>query len=187
MKIGFGITGSFCTIPSIYKIIEKIVEDGHEVLPILSTTVATMDTRATKSKEVIETLKRITGKPPVVNLNQAEVVGPSNIIDVIVIAPATGTTISKLANAISDSPITMTAKSLMRNNKPVVIGVSTNDGLGLNMTNIATLMNSKNVYFVPFGQDNFEKKPKSLVADFSKILETVEHALEGKQIQPLLI
>jgi len=185
--IGFAVTGSFCTHEKILTEIQKLKDKGYDILPIVSENVACTNTRFGTSAEFISRLEQITGHPVIDSKVKAEVVGPKNMIDVLVVAPCTGNTLAKLANAITDTTVTMVAKSHVRNNKPVVVGVSTNDALGTNMCNLAKLLATKNYYFVPFGQDSPDKKPKSLIADFSKIEETVLSAMEGKQIQPILI
>jgi len=186
-KIGFAITGSFCTHEKILVEIQKLKDKGYDILPIISETVAVTSTRFGSHEWFVSQLESITGHPVIDSKVKAEVVGPQNMIDILVIAPCTGNTLSKLANAVTDTSVTMVAKSHVRNNKPVVIGVSTNDALGLNMCNLAKLLSAKNYYFVPFGQDSPSKKPKSLIADFTKIEETILEAEQGRQIQPLLI
>lgn len=187
MNIGFGITASYCTHEQILKPLQDLVSGGNNVYPIVTDNVLKYDTRFGKAEDFLKKIKTITNNEVISNIVQAEPLGPKNLIDVLVVAPCTGNTLSKLANAVSDNAVTLTAKSLMRNNKPVVIGVSTNDGLGLSMCNIAKLLNTKNFYFVPFKQDDPQNKPKSLISDWSKISQTVEHALEGKQIQPIMM
>lgn len=186
-NIGFCITGSFCTHKVIKEKIKELVEKGYNILPIFTEKVCTTDTRFGTAKEFEEDIIKITGNAPIKTIVEAEPIGPNGLVDIIVIAPCTGNTLSKLANAITDNAVTMTTKSHLRNNKPVVIGISTNDALGLNLKNIATLMNTKNIYFIPFGQDNPEKKPKSLIADWNKIEETFLSAYEGKQLEPVLV
>lgn len=187
LNIGFGITGSFCTHEKILIEIENLVNKGHNVIPILTDKVLTTSTRFGSSEEFIKKVEKITQNKVVSNIVEAEPIGPKNLIDILVIAPTTGNTLGKLANAITDNAVTMVFKAHIRNNKPVVIGISTNDALGLNLKNIATLLNAKNIFFVPFGQDDPMKKPKSLIADYSKIEETIEFALRGEQVQPLLL
>ena len=187
LNIGFGITGSFCTHEKILIEIENLVNKGHNVIPILTDKVLTTSTRFGSSEEFIKRVEKITQNKVVSNIVEAEPIGPKNLIDILVIAPTTGNTLGKLANAITDNAVTMVFKAHIRNNKPVVIGISTNDALGLNLKNIATLLNAKNIFFVPFGQDDPMKKPKSLIADYSKIEETIEFALRGEQVQPLLL
>ena len=186
MNIAFGITGSFCTHKQILVEIENLVKKGHNIIPIVTNVVKDTDTRFGTAKDFINSLQKITNNKVIDSLTEAEPIGPKGLVDAIVIAPCTGNTLSKLANAISDNAVIMTAKSLMRNNKPVIIGISTNDALGQNMFNIAKLMNSKNFYFVPMRQDDAINKPKSLVAYWNKIEETILEALNGKQIQPII-
>ncbi len=187
MNIGLAITGSFCTYKQILEEIKNLVEHGHNVIPIVSSAVLTFDTRFGEAKDFISNLKEITNNDVVSSIVEAEPMGPKNMIDVLAIAPCTGNTLSKLANGISDDAVTMSAKAHMRNYKPLVISISTNDGLGLNLQNIAKLINEKGVYFVPFRQDDPIKKPKSLIADLSKLEETIENAKLNMQIQPLLL
>ena len=185
MNVGFGITGSYCTHNLILKSLKELVDKGYNVYPIITKNVEKYDTRFGNSHDFITKLKEITKNEVITNIVEAEPFGPKNLIDVLVIAPCTGNTLAKLANAITDNAVTMVAKSIMRNNKPVVIGVSTNDGLGLTMCNIAKLLNNKNFYFVPFKQDDPQNKPKSLIADWTLIEETICEALKGNQIQPV--
>lgn len=187
LNIGFGITGSFCTHKLILEEIKILVEKGYNIIPILSDSVQKFSTRFGRKENFISEIERITGNVVVSNIVEAEPIGPNNLMDVFVVAPTTGNTLSKLANAITDNAVTMVFKSHVRNNKPVVVGISSNDGLGLNLKNIATLLNTKNIYFVPFGQDDPVKKPKSLIADYSKIEDTILSAVKGEQIQPLLL
>jgi len=187
LNIGFGITGSFCTHALILNEIKKLVEKGYNIIPILTDNVLSTSTRFGTASDFVSEIENITNNKVVSTIVEAEPIGPKNLIDILVIAPTTGNTLGKLANAITDNAVTMVFKAHVRNNKPVVIGISSNDALGLNLKNIATLLNTKNIYFVPFTQDDPIKKPKSLIADYSKIEETIERALKGEQIQPLLI
>lgn len=167
--------------------VKRFVDAGAEVVPIISNTVMSTDTRFGKSVDWQKQLKDITGNDIISSIVDAEPLGPSKRLDVLAIAPCTGTTTSKLANAVTDSPVLMAAKATLRNGRPVVIAVSTNDGLGFNMANIARLIVAKHIYFVPFGQDSPEKKPNSLVARMGLIPETCYAALEGRQLQPVII
>jgi dipicolinate synthase subunit B len=185
--IGFGLSGSHCTFDETMPQIKRLVDAGARVVPIVTQTILTTDTRFGTSESWQRKLVEITGEKLITSIPEAEPLGPSKLLDVMVIAPCTGSTTSRLANAITDSPVLMAAKATMRNLRPVVIAISTNDGLGLNAANIAKLLAAKNIYFVPFGQDAPEKKPNSLVARMDLILETCEAALEGRQLQPLLI
>ena len=186
-NVGFAITGSFCTHEKILEVIKTFDTEKYNIIPIVSPVVKNTDTRFGESKLFIENLEKITNNKVISTIVEAETLGPKNLIDCLVIAPCTGNTVAKLSNAITDDAVTMTAKALSRNEKPVIIGISTNDGLGLNLKNIATLMQTKNYFFVPFGQDDFIKKPKSLVCDFSLLESTLNSALNYKQVQPLLI
>ena len=186
-RLGFAITGSFCTHDTILKEIQILVNKGYTIYPIVSETSAQTDTRFGSAQALLRNLENITGNKPLTTIVQVEPTGPQNLFDVIVVAPCTGNTLAKLANGVNDTAVTMAVKAHVRNNKPVVIGISTNDALGLNFKNIATLLAAKNFYFVPFGQDNFNQKPKSLVADWTKLEETILEAQQSQQIQPILI
>lgn len=186
MKIGFAITSSYCTIERIMNSILELVEMGYDVIPIASPGVVSCDTRFGKGKDFKEVLERITGNEVISTIIDAERFGPKEKLDLLVIAPATGNFIAKLAHGITDTPVTMATKATLRNESPIVIGVSTNDGLGLNGENIMKLLNTKNIYFIPFGQDNFEKKPNSLISHFDLLVPTINEALNNKQIQPVL-
>ncbi|MFC4103512.1 dipicolinate synthase subunit B [Paenibacillus xanthanilyticus] len=185
--VGYALTGSHCTFEEVMPVIQRFVDEGANVVPIVSHSFLTTDTRFGTSASWQEQLRSITGNELITSIVQAEPLGPSKLLDVLVIAPCTGNTTSKLANAMTDSPVLMAAKSQMRNQRPLVIAISTNDGLGLNAANIAKLLVTKNVYFVPFGQDNWIQKPNSLVASMDLVPETCEAALQGKQLQPLLL
>jgi len=185
--IGWGLSGSHCTFEETMPQIQRVVDAGARVIPVVSHTVMTTDTRFGTSANWQQQLIDITGEKIISTIPEAEPLGPSKLFDVMVIAPCTGNTTSRLANAITDSAVLMAAKATMRNLHPIVIAISTNDGLGLNFANVAKLLNTKNVFFVPFGQDAPEKKPNSLVARMDLIKETCEAALDGKQLQPLLI
>lgn len=186
MNIGFGVTGSFCTHDKALMVLENLVKCGHNVIPIVTDIVYSTDTRFGKASDFINKLEKISNNKVIYSIVSAEPLGPNNLIDIMVIVPCTGNTLSKLANAITDNAVTMTAKALLRNNKSVVIALSTNDGLGLNLFNIATLLNSKNIFFVPFKQDNPEKKPKSLMANWEQVEQTLILAHKKEQIQPVL-
>ncbi len=187
VRIGYAITGSFCTFAKTIPQIEKLVNEGADVIPIISESVDKYDTRFGKAEELKNTLTSITGKSPISTIVEAEPIGPKAMLDILVIAPCTGNTISKIANAITDSSVSMACKAHLRNMRPVVIAVSTNDGLGANAKNIGVLLNMKNIYMVPFGQDDPIKKCTSLVADFDQILPTILNAQQNCQIQPILI
>ncbi|WP_018132503.1 dipicolinate synthase subunit B [Effusibacillus pohliae] len=185
--IGVAITGSHCTYDEIRPVMKKLVELGVNVIPIVSYTVQTTDTRFAQADAWIAEIEQITGRKPITSIVEAEPLGPSRLLDALLIAPCTGNTISRLANAMTDSPVLMAAKATMRNDRPVVLAISTNDGLGLNMSNIAKLMSAKNIFMVPFGQDDPFKKMNSLVANMDLVYATLEAALEKKQLQPVLI
>ncbi|MGN1400394.1 MAG: dipicolinate synthase subunit B [Bacillus sp. (in: firmicutes)] len=186
-RIGFGVTGSHCTYDAVFPEIEKLVNDGAEVIPIVSHTVTSTDTRFGKGEDWVMRFETITGHKAVDSIVKAEPLGPKTPLDCMVIAPITGTSMSKMANAITDSPVLMAAKATMRNHRPIVLGISTNDALGLNGVNLMKLMAAKDVYFIPYGQDDPEKKPKSMVAEMTLLQETIMYALEGKQLQPVII
>ena len=185
--IGFGVTGSFCTFSRARKAVEQFVELGANVIPIFSIHAQQLDTRFGSAKDFTEGLCELTGNEGIRTITQAEPIGPNNFLDVMVIAPCTGNSAAKLCNGIVDTPVLMAAKAHMRNGKPLVIAISTNDALGINFKTIGMLMNMKNIYFVPFGQDNYKGKPNSLVAKMELLPETIEMAMKGKQIQPVLV
>jgi dipicolinate synthase subunit B len=187
ITVGFALTGSHCTFEETMPHIQRFVDEGARVIPIISNTLMTTDTRFGKAEDWRKQLKDITGNDIIASIVDAEPLGPSKLLDVMIIAPCTGNTTSKLANAMTESAVLMAAKAQMRNQRPVVLAISTNDGLGLNMANIAKLLVAKHIYFVPFGQDAPDKKPNSLVARMELIMETCEAALQGKQLQPLII
>ncbi len=187
LKIGFAITGSFCTLDKIMPEIEKLKNEGADIYPIVSYSVDQMDTKFGSAEEWRNKIIEITGKKPVASITGAEPIGPGAFLDVLIVAPCTGNTLAKLANGITDTPVTMAVKAQLRNGKPVVIAISTNDGLGANAKNLGLLLNTKNIYFVPFGQDDPVKKRNSLMAKMDLILPTVQNALKGVQIQPLLV
>lgn len=186
LKIGFALTGSFCTFSSVIPQIEKIVSSGIEVVPIMSEKAYSTDTRFGTSAEFISKLERITGHSVLHLQTEVEPIGPQKMIDALVIAPCSGTTAAKIANAISDSTVSLAAKSTLRNSFPVVIAISTNDGLASSAKNIGLLLNTRGIYFVPYRQDNPAKKPRSLVADMNLILPTLSAAMAGRQMQPIL-
>ncbi len=186
VKIGVALCGSFCTFDIVIAQIEKMVSEGANVFPVMSFNSSTIDTRFGTAEGFLKKLYELTNNNVITTIQMAEQVGPKKMFDILVIAPCTGNTLGKLANAITDTPVLMTCKSHLRNNKPVVIAVSTNDGLGMSMKNIGKLINVKNMYFVPFEQDNHIAKPNSLVAKMDMIIPTVKEALDGNQIQPIL-
>lgn len=185
-KIGIALTGSFCTFEKMFTELQKLKDAGADIYPIMSDASQTIDSRFGKPDTYVTKVKEITGKEPIISIPGAEPIGPKAYLDALAILPCTGNTAAKLANGITDTPVLMAAKAHMRNNKPLVIAISTNDGLGMNLKNIGLLCNSKNIYFVPFGQDNYKTKPNSLVAHVELLLPTLEMALEHKQYQPIL-
>ena len=186
VKIGWALTGSFCNFEFVFPHIEHIAKEGADIYPIVSYSVDSFDTRFGKAEEWKNKLKEITGKDIISTIVDAEPVGPQLKMDIMIVAPCTGNTIAKLANAITDTPVTMACKAHLRNQRPLVLAIATNDALGGNAKNIGLLLNTKNVYFVPFGQDAPIGKPNSMIANFDKIKATLEEALKGKQIQPIL-
>lgn len=185
-NIGVAMTGSFCTYDKIMLEIQRMVKEKANIYTIFSYHSQSIDTRFGKASEFLDKIESITGNKPILTIEEAEPFGPKNLLDILIIAPCTGNTIAKLNNGITDTPALMAAKGHLRNNKPLVISVSTNDALGINFKNIGTLFNLKNIFFVPFGQDNYEGKPNSLIARTEVIIPTLEMALDGKQIQPVL-
>ena len=185
-SIGFAMTGSFCTFERVLRQMEALVRRGYEVLPVLSFNAGTLDTRFMTAEHLRARIVEITGNEPIDTLAGAEPIGPKKMTDVFLIAPATGNSLAKLAGGIYDTPALLGAKSHLRNDRPLVLAVSTNDGLGAAAQNIGRLLNVRNIYFVPFGQDDPVKKPRSLVADFSQIPRTIAAALSGVQMQPML-
>lgn len=186
MKIGFALCGSFCTYSDVFPMMELLSRD-HQVTPIFSENSAAIDSRFGTAIEHLQTAVEICGNAPIQTIAEAEPIGPKKLFDVLVIAPCTGNTLAKLAHSIADTPVTMAAKSHLRNGRPVVVAVSTNDGLAGAAENIGRLLARKHYYFVPFGQDDPKKKPTSLIADFGMIPLAVEEAMQGRQIQPILL
>ena len=186
-RVGFAVSGSFCTHEQALKALQQLTAVYETVIPIVSETSAFTDTRFGTSEDLLERLEDLTGQEVLCDIPSVEPIGPKKLLDVLVIAPATGNTMAKLAGGIADTAVTMAAKSHLRNGRPVVVAVSSNDGLAAGARNIGELLMRKNYYFVPFGQDNAAAKPCSLVADFGKIPETVDAARRGEQLQPLLL
>ena len=186
-RVGFAVCGSFCTHGQMLKALERLTALYETVIPIVSETAAFTDTRFGTSEDLLEKLEDLTGRDVLCDIPSVEPIGPKKLLDVLVIAPATGNTMAKLANGIADTAVTMAAKSHLRNGRPVVLAISTNDGLAAGARNIGELLARKHYYFVPFGQDSAETKPCSLVADFEQLPETVDAALRGEQIQPILL
>lgn len=186
-SIGVALTGSFCTFEKTFKALETLARAGAELYPILSGSAQTITSRFGAPDYYYDKVKELTGREPITTIEGAEPIGPSSYLDLLAIVPCTGNTAAKLAGGITDSPVLMAAKAHLRTNKPLVLAISTNDGLGMNLKNIGTLYNTKHIYLVPFGQDNWQKKPNSLVAHMDLLLPTIEQALEQRQLQPLLV
>lgn len=186
IRVGFAMCGSFCTFSKAIESIENLINKGVEIVPIMSYNAYSTDTRFGRAKEHIEKIENLCSRKIICTLTGAEPIGPKKIIDALIIEPCTGNTLAKLASGIADTPVTLSAKSNLRNSNPVIIAVSTNDALGNAAKNIGALQNAKNIYFVPYRQDDPVKKPNSLVADFSMTYDTLIEALDGKQIQPMI-
>lgn len=186
MEIGFALCGSFCTYSQVFPVMEA-VSKVHNVTPIFSEASYTIDSRFGTAEDHIRTAAAICGKAPLHTIGQVEPIGPKKLFDALIIAPCTGNTLAKLAHSIADTPVTMAAKSHLRNGRPILIAVSTNDALAGSAENIGKLLARKHYFFVPFGQDDSTNKPTSMVADFTKIPQTLEAALTGKQLQPILL
>lgn len=184
--IGYCLTGSFCTFSKAIKQVHELKERGYNIIPIMSYNAGQIDTRFGRADEHKKRLEEITGNKVLTTIAEVEPIGPKELLDLLIISPCSGNTIGKLANGIYDTPATLCAKSHLRNQRPVLIGVSTNDALSASAKNIGKLMNYKHFYFIPMSQDNCEKKPFSVVAHFEDTAEAAEYALQGKQIQPIL-
>lgn len=187
LRVGFAFCGSFCTMSKALDALEQTAARFGPVTPIVSEAVASTDTRFGAAHDFMREMERICGRRVIDTVAGAEPIGPKGLLDALVICPCTGNTLAKLAHGVTDTSVTMAAKAHLRNGRPLVIAVSTNDGLGASAPNLGMLLGRKNVYFVPFGQDDCAGKPASLVADFSLVGDTVEAALRGEQIQPLLL
>lgn len=186
MTIGFAMCGSFCTFSQVFPVMEELTKH-YRVIPIFSGQSCTTDSRFGTAESHVTRAMEICGLTPICSIPEAEPIGPKKLLDALVIAPCTGNTLAKLAHSIADTPVTMAAKSHLRNGRPVVVAISTNDALAGAAENIGRLLVRKNYYFVPFGQDDAIQKPTSIVADFRQIPQTLTMALEGKQLQPLLL
>ena len=184
--IGFAMCGSFCTFKKAIDALEELSQTGANIIPIMSEISYSTDTRFGAAEEFRDKLIKITGNEIIHTVKQSEPIGPKKLLDMLVILPCTGNTLAKIANGIADTSVTMAVKSHLRNQRPVVIAVSTNDGLGNAAKNIGSLMNIKNLYFLPMGQDDWENKCNSLVADFSMLIPTMEAAFKNRQFQPIL-
>ena len=186
MNVGFAICGSFCTFSKVFPVMEKLSRE-HTVIPVFSQNAYTIDSRFGTAAQHIQRAIEICGREPIHTIAQAEPIGPKKLLDALVIAPCTGNTLAKLAHSIADTPVTMAAKSHLRNGRPVIVAVSTHDALAGAAENIGKLLGRKHYYFVPFGQDDPKGKPTSMVADFSRIPEALDAALKGIQLQPILL
>ena len=186
-RVGFAVCGSFFTHEKVLRALEEVTKLYETVIPIVSEISAFTDTRFGTSEDLLDRLEELTGREVLCDIPSVEPIGPKGLLDVLVIAPATGNTIAKLAAGITDTTVTMAAKAHLRNGRPVVIAMASNDGLAAGAKNIGELLVRKNYYFVPFGQDSAVMKPCSLVADFTKIPETLDAALRGEQLQPILL
>ncbi len=187
VKIGFAFTGSFCTFAKVIPELESIVAEGAEVYPVMSYSADSFDTKFGTAEVWKSKIENITGKQIIKTVVEAEPFGPQALLDIMVVAPCTGNTLGKLANAITDNSVTMACKAHLRNGRPLLIAIATNDGLGANAKNIGLLLNTKNMFFVPFGQDDPFKKHNSLMARFDKLIPSIQLALKGEQIQPILV
>lgn len=186
VKIGFAFTGSFCTFAKVVPELGKIAAEGADILPIISDAVNSFDTKFGRAEEWKSKIEAISGKKIIKTIIEAEPIGPKALLDILVVAPCTGNTLGKLANGITDTSVTMACKAHLRNGRPLLLAMATNDGLGANAKNLGVLLNSKNVYFVPFGQDDPIKKNNSLMANFELLIPAIQHALKGEQMQPIL-
>lgn len=186
MNVGFAMCGSFCTYSKVFPVMEQLSQH-HQVIPIFSEASCQVDSRFGTAQEHLARAEEICGSSPLCTIDQVEPIGPKKLLDILVIAPCTGNTLAKLAHGIADGPVTMAAKSHLRNGRPILLAVSSNDALAAAAENIGRLMGRKHYYFVPFGQDDAVGKPTSMVADFTMIPKALEEALQGRQIQPILL
>lgn len=187
LRVGAVLTGSHCTIDVVMTQLQRLRDEGAELFPILSYTVAATDNRFYPVAELKAALQRLSSAEIISTITGAEPIGPRKLLDVVVVMPATGNTIAKMANGIADTPALMAVKAQLRNQRPVVVAISTNDALGVNARNIGALMNMKDIYFVPFGQDDPVSKPRSLVAHMELVSDTIAAALTGRQLQPMVL
>jgi dipicolinate synthase subunit B len=186
-NIGIALTGSFCTFESTFKEVEHLIDENANIYPIFSFNSQSINSRYGNASDFVSKMKYMSGNDPIMTIEGAETIGPKAFLDILAIIPCTGNTLAKLANGITDTPVLMAAKAHLRNGKPLVISLATNDALGMNLKNIGTLLNTKNIYFVPFGQDNPSGKPNSMIAHTHLLTLTIESALEGKQLQPVVM
>lgn len=187
LTVGLAITGSFCTFAKIKEVTAQLAKQDMRIIPIYSDKVQNMDTRFGTAEGFRKDMEAITGEKGIFTIQEAEPIGPSGYLDALVLAPCTGNTLAKLCAGITDSPVLMAAKAHLRNEKPLVISISTNDALGMNFKNIGMLMNMKHIYFVPFGQDNYKKKTNSMIAHTDLLGDTLKAALSGRQLQPVIL
>ena len=187
ITLGYALCGSFCTIKQSLEVLRELKSKDFDIIPIMSNIVYNTDTRFTKAKELVQEVESVCGASVIHDIPSAEPIGPKNLLDLIVVCPCTGNTISKIALGITDTPVTLAVKAHLRNQKPVVLAIATNDALGATAKNIGLLHNTKNIFFAPYAQDDPFSKTNSLVCDFSLVPKTVEAALSGKQIQPVII
>lgn len=187
LRVGVALCGSFCTFKQTMDTVGKMVAEGFDVTPIMSFHASTLNTRFGKAEEFIERLYEMTGKQVIKTIEDAEPIGPKNMLDVLLVAPCTGNTLAKIAYAVNDTPVTMAVKSHLRNNKPVLLALATNDALGASGKNLGAVLNTKNIYFVPFRQDAPDSKPKSIVSNFDLVIPAIYKALDGEQLQPIIL
>ncbi len=187
IRLGFALTGSFCTFERVLEVLSEICPEKYDIYPILSENAMACDTRFMTREEILSRLSLITPHAPIRSIAEAEPIGPKKLLDALVVAPCTGNTLSKLANGITDTAVTMAAKAHLRNERPLIVAPSSNDALSANLKNIGLLMNTKNVYFVPFSQDSPDVKHRSVISHFELIEQTVEDALKGIQTQPIIL
>ncbi|HOJ79860.1 MAG TPA: dipicolinate synthase subunit B [Clostridiales bacterium] len=187
VKIGFAFTGSFCTFSEVIAELEKLSAAGADITPIISYAVDKFDTRFGSAEQWKIKIEAVTGRSVIRTITEAEPIGPKALFDILVVAPCTGNTLAKLANGITDTPVTMACKAHLRNGRPLLLAPSTNDGLGINAKNIGLLQSCKNIFFVPYRQDDPQRKCNSLVARFDLIIPAIQAALEGRQLEPVLV
>ncbi|MCL2571636.1 MAG: dipicolinate synthase subunit B [Defluviitaleaceae bacterium] len=185
-RIGVALTGSFCTLDTSFEIIQMLIDEGSDVTAIISDSVNTTDTIFGKAENIKNKLTQLTGKPIIKSITDAEPIGPKQLLDILVVIPATGNTIAKIALGITDTPVAMAVKAHLRNGRPVVLGLASNDALGNGAKNIGQLLVMRNIYFVPFGQDHPHGKPRSMVFKKEYVTDTIAEALKGRQLQPIL-
>lgn len=187
INVGFGICGSFCTFEKIFEVLKNLIDKEYNIYPIMSFAASETNTRFGIAKDNIKKIEEICSREVILDIKDAEPLGPQKLVDILVVAPCTGNTLGKLAAGIADTPVTMAVKAHLRNQKPVLIGVSTNDGLSTSSKNIGELLNRKNIFFIPMRQDDYINKPLSIVADFDKIDDAIKEAVNFKQIQPVYL